>query len=180
MVLSSGRFYLIIIEKMWYGGLWQLFIFWIFILLLIIAIFLYHNFYTKSANKTNLFIIYLKLMMIWLSVLLVIIAGKFGDDIIDSNYQKEYEILNQKQNVYVDMYACNQRFGIYKEPMNEGTNLTTWQISECRIDQQEHQKKYAELNKKQNYDKWLYRVGFVFGLLLIHVILYFVFRKKSE
>jgi hypothetical protein len=160
----------------------SLFYFIIPIFLFIIIFLLYQNVYGKENKKLNLLMFYTKIAIWSLSFLIIIMLAKVWDDLIDKNYILKNDALNQEINYYVDIYSCNQRFGIYSEYQAEPMNnvlLTSWQIETCRIEQTERQQRYIDLDKNNVLYKWLYRVWFLIILLMVHIIFYCVLRPKK-
>lgn len=152
----------------------------------LIAIMLYHNFYIKSESKDKKCIdflgIYLKVMIFWLGIIIFILAGKIGDDIIGRKYDKQYEELSLEYKISydIDIVHCKRNFWIEN---TESIQLTTWQVAECKEQQrkrEEHRKKESKIRQEMYYYKNWYRVGFISVLRLTHTIVYVARRKRKE
>lgn len=171
----------------WYDLSYNLFqsVFFIVVpvMMFLILVLLYQNFYGKDQKKPRLISLYTKTMIWALSFLVVIMLAKIWDDMIDKNYMSKYDALNQEQNYYVDMYSCNQKFGIYDynvEIQPNNSTLTKEQIETCRVEQIERQQNYSDLDKNNVFYKWVYRLWFLVLLLLIHIGIYYASRSKKD
>jgi len=81
--------------------------------LVIVIVLLYQLVYGKQEKKQNLGLWYTRLMTVVLVVLLFVFVAKIGDDMIDNHYSTERDALNQSSNYYLDIYACQQKNGIF-------------------------------------------------------------------
>lgn len=169
----------------WIGDIFQgIFLFIIPVFFVIIIVLLYQNVYGKSEKRPNLLNLYAKVMIWVLSFVVLIMAAKIGDDIIDKNFMLKYDQLNQESSFYVDTYMCNQRFGIYVDPQTwlapEWDVLSKDQIETCRVEQIERQKQYSKLDRENILYKNIYRLWFFSLLLIIHIILNYIWNRRGH
>ncbi len=161
----------------WIQNLMQLTFFFVMPMLVFLILFvLYNNFYAKDSKKPRLIILYSKTMIWALSFALILFSAKIGDDMIDQQKQSIDQEIYLTQNYYLDMYQCNQKFGNY----DWESNLTEEQREECREEQREREKKFTENNKKHIINKSIYRISFLAFLLLIHVGIFLVNKRKED
>lgn len=160
-----------------------LFVFLVFCLALI-AFMLYQKWYVWEERKNfSMAKIYFALVFFWLSFILLLVGGKFGDDLIDKQFEGQFDEINQKMDrndFERDPYHCSYILGLERYGEKE-PKLTDKQFEECKVKEAERQKLRDEREKlweKKRMYKDIYMFGFIALLWLIHWIGYFVTRKK--